>query len=136
MRTNLEQAKFLLEQGGYTCVFYKAETARTFTQRGIKPLLELIDAEENMRGWSVADKVVGKAAAMLYVLLGVREVYAQVMSRGAERTLLRHGIAVLYTTCTERIQNRKGDGLCPMEEAVWDVEDPRRALQILKKKIG
>ena len=136
MGTDLEQARLLLEQGEYTCVFYKAETARTFTQRGVKPLLELLEAGEDLRGWSVADKVVGKAAAMLYVCMGVREVYAQVMSRAAENTLLRHGIAAQCSTLTERIQNRRGDGLCPMEEAVWDVEDPKEALQILKRKVG
>ena len=29
MRTNLEQARHLLETGGYTCVFYKADQAIT-----------------------------------------------------------------------------------------------------------
>ena len=133
MRTNLEQAKFLLETGGYTCVFYKADQAITCTQRGVKPLLEMIDAGKDLRGYSVADKVVGKAAALLYAYMQVREVYAPVMSKGAERALLRHGITVLYDACVERIQNRRGDGLCPMESAVWDIDDPHEALQILEK---
>ncbi len=132
MRTNLEQAKFLLEQGQFTCVFYKAEQAITCKERGVKPLLELIEEGKDLRGYSVADKVVGKAAAMLYACMQVREVYAPVMSKGAERTLLRHGIAVLYEASVDRIQNRRGDGLCPMESAVWDVDDPKQALQILK----
>jgi hypothetical protein len=136
MRTNLENARYILETGDYTCVFYKADTARTCTQRGVKPLLELLDAGDDLRGWSVADKVVGKAAAMLYVCMQVREVYAQVMSDGAVRTLLRHGIAVQYATLTDRIQNRRGDGLCPMESAVWDVDDPNEAFGILKSKVG
>lgn len=134
MRTDLEQAKYLLENGEYTCVFYKAEQAITCTQRGVKPLLEMIEAGKNLRGYSVADKVVGKAAAMLYACMQVRQVYAPVMSEGAERTLLRHGIALLYDKKVDRIQNRRGDGLCPMESAVWDVDDPKEALQILREK--
>ncbi len=136
MRTNLEQAKYLLETGGYTCVFYKADQVVTCTQRGVKPLLELLEAGENLRGWSVADKVVGKAAALLYAYMQVREVYAPVMSKGAERTLLRHGIAVQYDALVDRIQNRRGDGLCPMESAVWDVDEPNEAFGILKSKVG
>lgn len=134
METNLEQAKRLLKQGEFTCVFYKAEQVVTCKERGVKPLLALMAAGKDLQGWSVADKVVGKAAAMLYVCMNVREVYAPVMSEGAEQTLLRHGIAALYDTCVERIQNRRGDGLCPMESAVWDIDDPQKALEILKSK--
>ena len=98
----------------------------------LMPLLELLEANQDLQGYSVADKVVGKAAAMLYACMHVRQVYAPVMSAGAEYTLLRHGIAALYDKKTERIQNRRGDGLCPMESAVWDIDDPEQAYKILK----
>ena len=129
---DLEQARLLLESGEFTCVFCKAEQVITCKERGVKPLLALLEANQDLQGYSVADKVVGKAAAMLYVCMHVRQVYAPVMSAGAERTLLRHGIAALYDKKVERIQNRRGDGLCPMETAVWNVDDPKEALKILK----
>ena len=132
MAADLEQAKLLLESGEYTCVFCKAEQVITCKERGVKPLLELLEANQDLQGYSVADKVVGKAAAMLYACMHVRQVYAPVMSAGAEYTLLRHGIAALYDKKTERIQNRRGDGLCPMETAVWDIDDPEQAYKILK----
>ena len=132
MAADLEQARLLLESGEFTCVFCKAERVITCKERGVKPLLALLEAKQDLRGYSVADKVVGKAAAMLYVCMQVRQVYAPVMSEAAERTLLRHGIATLYDKKAERIQNRRGDGLCPMETAVWDVDDPKEALKILK----
>lgn len=132
MAADLEQARLLLKSGEFTCVFCKAEQVITCKERGVKPLLALLEANQDLRGYSVADKVVGKAAAMLYVCMHVRQVYAPVMSAGAERTLLRHGIAALYDKKAERIQNRRGDGLCPMETAVWDVDDPKEALKILK----
>ena len=132
MGTNLEQAKLLLEQGEFTCVFCKAEQVITCKERGVKPLLALLEANQDLQGYSVADKVVGKAAAMLYVCMQVRQVYAPVMSEAAERTLLRHGIGALHDKKVDRIQNRRGDGLCPMESAVWDIDDPNVALQLLK----
>ena len=58
------------------------------------------------------------------------------MSDGAERTLLRYGIAVQYDVLVDRIQNRRGDGLCPMESAVWDVDGLNEAFGMLKSKFG
>lgn len=55
----------------------------TSTERGVKPLLQWLDGENSVKGFSAVDKVVGRAAAFLYVLLEVKEVYAGVMSEGA-----------------------------------------------------
>ena len=81
MTTDLQHAKTLPEDHNYTCVLCKGEQIYTSTKSGVKPLLELLDSPGNFNGFSAADKIVGKAAAMLYVLLGVKEVYAQVLSR-------------------------------------------------------
>ena len=65
----------LLHEGGYSCVIRKEEI-RTFTQRGVADLYDLLNQHPVfLHGAQVADKVVGKAAAALMVLGGVREVY-------------------------------------------------------------
>ena len=46
------------------------------------------------RGFAAADRVVGRAAAFLYVLLGAGEIYAGVMSDTAADVLERFGVAV------------------------------------------
>ena len=63
------KAKKLLEKNGYTCVLIKDEKEIFSFERGVKPLLNFIDKGEDFYGFFVADKVVGKAAAFLYVLL-------------------------------------------------------------------
>ncbi len=133
--SDLERAKKLLEEGKYTLVLVKGEEVITSFERGVKPLLGLLDGERDVRGFTAADRVVGKAAAFLYVLLGVKAVYADVLSTLAEGILLGHGMAVEGQTRTERIINRAGDGLCPMESAVENISDPREAYRAIKAKL-
>ena len=60
----------LLHEGGYSCVIRKEEI-RTFTQRGVADLYDLLNQHPVfLHGAQVADKVVGKAAAALMVLGG------------------------------------------------------------------
>ncbi len=123
MNDKTKKAKELLGSGGWTCVLC-GENGEVLTskERGVKPLLGwLKEAEEtgkSFRKFSAADKVVGKAVASLYAGLGVEEVYAQVMSTSACRTLERYGIAYVSETETEGILNREKSGSCPMETAV------------------
>ena len=122
---DLQKARQQLESGNYTCVLCREETIITSCHRGVRPLMELL--ETDVTGFSAADKVVGRAAALLYRLLGVRELYAAVISRGALEVLNQGGIAVCYDTLTDGIINRAGNGPCPMEAATRDITDPALA---------
>lgn len=105
-----------LHQGGYSCVIRKGTEVRTFHQRGVKDLWELCQVEERfLNGAQIADKVIGKGAAALMAYGGVSEVYADVISIPALELFKRHGIRVSYALSTDRILNRRRDGLCPVE---------------------
>ena len=86
----LEKAKAHLVAGGYTCVLTDGAEIYTSTHRGVKPLVQFLESGKAFVGFSAADKVVGKAAAYLYVLLGVKEIYAQIISETAEKVLSAH----------------------------------------------
>lgn len=122
---NLKRAVDILESGGVTVAMCRGGELYTSAERGVKPLLELVRENRDMSGFSAADKVVGRAAAFLYVLLGVAEVYGGAMSAGADRLLRRRGIKSSCGCLTEKIINRAGTGLCPMESAVADIPDDR-----------
>ncbi len=85
--------------------------------------------------YAAADRVVGKAAAFLYVLLGVTAVYAEVLSEPALKVLRGHGMAVEAQCVVGRIVNRKGDGLCPMESAVMEIEDAAAAYKAIDARL-
>ena len=122
----------MLVDNGYTCVVVKGEFCYTSNQRGVKPLLELIDSKQEVMGGVAADKVVGKAAAFLYAVLGVKELYADVISEPALKTLQDNQISVQYGELVSMIKSRDGKGFCPMEQATLDVDDKNIALQVIR----
>lgn len=127
-REHLEKAKMLLDKTGSTCVLCGDDVIITDKRRGIKPLLDLLDGAGNVSRFSAADKVVGKAAAFLYCLLEIKDLFAKVISQPALDVLRSVGISVEYEELVPAIKNRAGDGYCPMETAVWNISDPDNAL--------
>lgn len=98
-------------------------------------MMKFIAADRDLRGYCAADLIVGKAAAMLFVKAGIAEVYGETMSEAGAEYLKSHGIPYSFGTFTDRIVNRKGDGICPMEQTVADISDPEEGYQALKQKI-
>ncbi len=135
MNNDLIKAIEVLKNGEYTCVLCKEDVVYTGKERGVKPLLDWTESDIDFKGFSAADKVVGNAAAFLYVILGVKEVYAQVMSEPAASTLIKNGIDVHYDVSVKNIINRSGTGICPMEETVNDISSPQEALNAIKLKL-
>lgn len=131
---DLNRAKALLAQGTYTCVACHGEQLRTATDRGVKPLVQWLDAGAELSGFCAADRVVGKATAFLYCLLNVKAVYARVISTPAIEVLRQHGIEVQWEREVPGIINRAGDGPCPFEAAVWQIGEPTQALEAIRCK--
>ena len=135
MSDDIMRAKELLYSEDCTLVILNGDKTHISRGRGIGPLLEIIDSGEDLRGASAADRIVGKAAAMLYVMSGVGSIYAEVLSRSAVSVFERYGTAYSFKTLTEKIMNRSGTGLCPMEQTVLDIDDPEDALTALREKV-
>lgn len=126
----LEVAKLTLRDGGCTCVIAsEGKVVFTSKERGVKPLLDYYrEHGDAHKGAALADKVIGRAAALLAQLLGVGELYAGVMSEGALEELNKAGIHASYETKVEAIRNRDNTGFCPMEQLSKGVDDPREML--------
>ena len=80
---DLTAAREMLAAGGYTCVLRRGDTVYTATERGVKPLVRWLAEGLDTRDFSAADRVVGRATAYLYRLLGVTEVWRTVGSATA-----------------------------------------------------
>ena len=134
--TDLEKARALLASGDYTCAVCRGSESHITHQRGVKPLLTWLDTGTDLKNASAADRVVGRGAAFLYCLLGVREVHARVMSHPAAEVLNAQGISAYADTFVDGIINRKGTGPCPFEDAVMHITDPQEALAAIRKKMA
>ena len=132
MSQDLEQAKSILAQSEYTCVLCRGETVYHASTRGVAPLLAWLDSRTDLMGFSAADKVVGRGAAFLYRLLGVRSVYGRIMSVGAVKVLRAGGIEASWGTLAESIMNRQKNGPCPIELATRDIQEPENALYVIR----
>lgn len=131
----VNQIKNQLFDGDFTCVIAKDDEILTSKARGVKPLLDWLDAGTDLEGAFAADKVIGKAAAFLYVLLGVSYVYAGVISKPALGVFEQYGIECGYDTLVDAIENRTKTGFCPMETAVWNINEPEGVPALLKETL-
>ncbi len=135
MNSNLCKAKEILLGGGYTLVLYDGNDVVVSNERGVKPLLSLLENGKCYSGYSACDKVVGSAAAYLYVILSVKEVYALTLSENARAVFEKYGVTYFCDNIVPNIINRKGDGLCPMEQSTLNAQSPEDALRRIKEKI-
>ncbi len=133
---NIETAKEKLFSADFSCVIVKDELVITSEKKGISPLLNFIEENRNFEGFSVADKVIGKAAALLFVKLNIKEIYAKIISEPAIEIFKKYGISYSYDKVVPNIINRTGDDICPMEKTVLEINSPDEALEMLKAKLA
>ncbi len=83
-------------------------------------------------GASVADRVAGKAIALLCVYSGIRPVYAEVLSRKAKTVFEENGIMCEWKELVDNILDLNRSNVCPFEIAAADISDPERAYATFK----
>lgn len=101
--------------------------------RGLSGLLDAIGREgEMLKGASVADRIVGKAAALLCAYAKVKAVYATTLSKEAKVILEQHGISREWDGLVDGIMNVDRMGLCPFEKLVAKISSPAGAYEKLR----
>jgi len=78
---------------------------------------------------SVADKVIGKAAALLAVYGGIKHIYAELTTPEAIGVCKKFNLPISFKQQVEAIQNREKTGLCPMEQLARQTDVPEELLQ-------
>ena len=117
-----EQTIGLLFAEKCSCVVRNGDEVRIFRERGVKDLYRLLREEPQLLdGAFVADKVVGKGAAALMILGGVKELFADVVSHAALDLLNAAGKAVAYTVAVPISSTARATGYVP-----WSGSAPRR----------
>ena len=95
------------------------------------PLFELeqflADSSLRRERLVVADRIVGKAAAMFMVHLGVRSIRAETMSELALQFLQQRGVTCAYDRLVARIA-------CQTEDLLADETDPERASALIRER--
>ena len=132
------EARDLITSGRAECVVITAD-GRIVAERGrgVSPLLKCYDSHAaEMKGATVVDKVIGRAAAAIAILGQAKHVHGEVMSEDAVVFLLANGVFASHTLLVPRILNMKRDGLCPLERSVEGITDPAAAVAALRRRIA
>jgi len=128
--------KFIVEQGYSLVVVKNGFVLHKTRGEGLKPFLEAIDKLQHKIHYStVLDKILGKASALLCLHSKAEKVYALSATVEAKNILKKRGVTVYVSETVDHVKNRAGDGLCPFEKLLENIDSPEQAYNILKKKV-
>jgi len=127
----------ILQEGNYSCVISNGDKRRTFTQRGVADLYDLYHNEpEFLKRALIADKVVGKAAASLMILGGIKQLYTNIVSEPALTLFTNSDVEVEFSQKVPFIENRDKTGWCPLESACYEAKSEEEAFVIIENFIN
>lgn len=134
MSTDLKLAKNKLIQKNLRLVIVKNGKVLFETKsHGIYDLLKAINKLQNdIKDSSVADRIVGRAAALLFVFSGVQAVFAVTASDGGIEVLRKNSVFCEYEKRVTNVLNLKKTDVCPFEKLVAKLSNPEKAYKMLK----
>ena len=132
--SDLEEAKNRLVENDLTlCIVKKGQIIFETGSHGISGFLDAIEKlGQKLEGASVADRVAGKAIALLCIYSKVKALYAFTLSTKAKELLEGSAIQFEWNDLVENILNPDGSKICPFEQMAMGISDPREAYQRLK----
>ncbi|MBK5133367.1 DUF1893 domain-containing protein [Candidatus Bathyarchaeota archaeon] len=80
---------------------------------------------QSLEGSSIADRVVGKAIALLCVYVNVKAIYAKVISAKAKKVLEQNQISHEWTSIVNEILDSETNQVCPFEMKAKSLSDPK-----------
>ncbi|MBP5307011.1 MAG: DUF1893 domain-containing protein [Paludibacteraceae bacterium] len=125
----------ILNADSHSLVVLNHDSLSYYNGRGVSDLLSLLtDEPQRLQGAVVADKVVGRAAAMLMIASGVSEVHTNTVSTPALKALREAGISVSFDEEVPQILNRDLSGQCPIDASLSDADGVDQCVAILKQR--
>lgn len=123
--TNLEIVKHrLYETNASLVIMFEDGEIKEFYSKRVYDIVSLLkENKEVLKGAVVADKVIGKVAAGLLTVAGVKEIYANTISEIAIPVLEQNDIKYEYKNKAEYIINNDKTGMCPMENKFKNEKD-------------
>jgi len=135
---DLTLAKLRLKEKNLTLSIVKDGKILFETQsQGIIGLLQAIEKHgKELIKSSVADKIVGRAAALLCAYSGVVSVFAVTISEEGRRTLEDNHILYQFEKGVLNILNNKRTDLCPFEKLTSGLTNPKEAYEKIVSFLG
>ena len=132
--SDLELARRLLGEGGLAFVLAKeGRVLASSKEEGVRPFFEVVASTGGeLKGAVLADRVVGRAVALLCLYAGIAAVSTPLASEPALR-MLEPAIKTHADRVVPHILNRAGTGLCPFEALTAAIDTPEEAIVALRR---
>jgi hypothetical protein len=136
--TDLEFAKQVYHSNAYAFVIVRdGRVVATGTRDGVGELLDAVARHgDALRGATLADRVVGKAVAMIAAFAGIAEIYTPLGSQAAAEVLAAHAISFAAERVVPLIRNKRNDGPCPLERLTMPIAEPMDAVAALHRFVS
>ncbi len=131
-------ARNKLFEGKYSCVLVRdGDIIMASHGKGVAPLFsKLAEGKISFKDAAMADRIIGKALALLCLFAGITSVYGCIISDCAKNILEDSGIHTGYDKIVPYIMNRDRTDRCLMEKLVENIEDPQGAFDVISNFFG
>jgi hypothetical protein len=135
---DIELAKKLLDNEEKAIVIVKdGKVIFSSEGKGIKPIYTALkEFKDRLQGSSVADKVIGRAAAMICQHAGIKELSTKLISGKAIEFLKNTSIVYEYEKLVPYIKNRDLSGMCPIESLSLEADSVDELLTKISEFLG
>lgn len=135
---DIKLAKNILDNEKKTIVIVKGgQVIFQSDGRGIRPLYTALkELKDELKGSSVADKVIGKAAAMIYKYAAIKELSTKLISEEAIDMLKNTSIMYEYEKSVPYIKNIDQSSLCPVENLSLNIDNIDELLLEISNFLG
>lgn len=94
------------------------------SEKGVKPILDFYsDFGVSSKPLTVVDKIMGKGAVVLAILVGAKSITTPTISEDALLLAKEYKLNIYYDELVPYIINRNKDGRCPIESSVLEIDD-------------
>ena len=131
---DIEIARRLLEEKRVNLVVVKdGQVLFSSKDSGLHTFFQLVlNSKRILHNASVADRIMGLAAAMLCLHVKIKSVYADIASTGALDILKKRGVNVINKNEVPHIYNHDGTALCPFEQMAQKCKQPAQLISAME----
>jgi Domain of unknown function (DUF1893) len=131
---DIETAKTQLIQNHLTLIFIKNNNIlfKTKSHRISGFLTAIQELGRKLEDASVADKVVGRAVALLCAYARIKAIYAETLSMKAVDVLEKAGVTYEWKGLVDTILDTNKNDVCPFEKTAAQISSPKDAYEKFK----
>lgn len=122
----------ILKEKNYTFLALKNET-EVFSSDKFGVLPAFLFQKQEIKNAVIIDKVTGKGSALMLSKARCKEIHTGIVSQKALDVFKNNNVIVHYEKIVPYIINRTGDGMCPVETMLIDIDDFQVAEKLIEE---